>query len=88
MVSAAVVVILSATSILSAEWHRKWKGLTFDSMIVFGLVDVVFGLSKRAKKYRKAASILTVAIDRYESAQAADLGALEIAAREATAALG
>ncbi len=50
-------------------------------------MDLLFGLNKRARKYRAAASILTVAIDRFESAQSADLAALDQAAREAAAAL-
>jgi hypothetical protein len=72
---------------MAGEWGRQWKRAAPITLIAWGGVDLLFGMSKRAKKYRKAAGILTAAIARFEGAQYADTGVLDAASREAAAAL-
>ena len=66
---------------------RRWKEAAGIALIVLGGLDALMGLRKRRRKYSKAASILGTAIARFETAQYADIGALDAAGREAAAAL-
>jgi hypothetical protein len=70
-----------------SEWTKRWKHVAWTVPVVWGAVDWMLGFSKRGNKYRKAAGILKTAIDKFETAQYADLAMLDAAAREAAAAL-
>ena len=72
---------------ITGEWGRQWKRMGPIVVLVWGAVDVLFGMGKRAAKYRKAAGILSRAIDTFEAAQYADTGVLDAASREAEAVL-